>query len=166
MSQTSAIPVPAVAQPAREKRWFFRGMAVAAALTVFVGFARTYYLKDVFAGPPLTPLQHLHGFVFTAWILFFLVQTWLVASQRTPLHRRLGVAGGVLAVLMVVVGVAASMAMVPEPQFSDASRSDTGSSLAISTRIRLSSIRSGCVEEVQATRCGPRMSPTACSITR
>lgn len=112
MSPTSAIPVPAVSQPAREKRWFFRGMAVAAALTVFVGFARTYYLREVFAGPPLTPLQHVHGFVFTAWILFFLVQTWLVASHRTPLHRRLGVAGGVLAGLMVVVGVAASMAMV------------------------------------------------------
>jgi hypothetical protein len=87
-------------------------MAVAAALTVFVGFARTYYLKDVFAGPPLTPLQHLHGFVFTAWIVFFLVQTWLIASRRPDVHRRLGVAGGVLAALMVVVGVAVSVVFV------------------------------------------------------
>ena len=33
----------------RRGRWFFAGIAVAAGATVFVGFARTYYLKAMFA---------------------------------------------------------------------------------------------------------------------
>jgi hypothetical protein len=67
-------------------------MALASALTVFTGFARTYYLRSVFDGPAVpTPLVHLHGAVFTAWILVFVAQTSLVAARRTDLHRRLGV---------------------------------------------------------------------------
>jgi uncharacterized membrane protein YozB (DUF420 family) len=85
-------------------RWFFTGMAVAAALTVFVGFARTYYLRNVFGASELPTLVHVHGVVATCWILLFLTQASLIASRRTHIHRRLGVAGAVLAVVMVVVG--------------------------------------------------------------
>jgi hypothetical protein len=80
-------------------------MAVAMALTVFAGFAPTYYLKDAFGGSALSPLVHIHGMLFTSWIVLFVLQTRLVAARRIDLHRRLGVAGGVLAVSMVVVGL-------------------------------------------------------------
>ena len=83
---------------------FFTGMAIAAALTAFIGFAPTYYLSSAFGGRPLTTLVHVHGAIATAWILLFLTQTSLVAARRTDLHRRLGVAGAVLAVLLLVVG--------------------------------------------------------------
>ena len=79
-------------------------MAVAALLTVFTGFAPSYYLGAFFEARPLSTLVHLHGILFTSWILLFLTQTSLIAARRTDLHRRLGVAGGVLAVLMLVVG--------------------------------------------------------------
>ena len=79
-------------------------MAIAAAVTVFVGFAPTYYLRGVFGAAPLTTLVHVHGAVATAWILLFLTQTSLIAAGRTDLHRRLGVAGAVLAPLLLVVG--------------------------------------------------------------
>jgi FtsH-binding integral membrane protein len=95
----------AAAGPARD-RWFFTGMALAAVLTVFVGFARSYYFRSAFGGPPLPPLVHLHGVLFTAWILLFVTQTSLVAASRVDLHRRLGVFGIVLAVVMVIVGYA------------------------------------------------------------
>jgi uncharacterized membrane protein YozB (DUF420 family) len=85
-------------------RWFFTGMAVAALLTVFIGFAPSYYLGYFFEAPPRSTLVHLHGLVFTSWILLFLTQTSLIAARRADLHRRLGVAGGVLTVLMLVVG--------------------------------------------------------------
>jgi uncharacterized membrane protein YozB (DUF420 family) len=85
-------------------RWFFTGMAVAALLTVFIGFAPSYYLGYFFEAPPRSTLVHLHGIVFTSWILLFLTQTSLIAARRADLHRRLGVAGGVLAVLILVVG--------------------------------------------------------------
>ena len=39
-----------------------------------------------------------------AEILLFLTQTSLIAARRADLHRRLGVAGGLLAVLTLVVG--------------------------------------------------------------
>ena len=87
----------------RDRR-FFTGMAIAAALTVFIGFAPTYYLSSAFGGRPLTTLVHVHGAVATAWILLFLTQTSLIAARRTDLHRRLGVAGAILAVLLLVVG--------------------------------------------------------------
>ena len=100
-----AIPVVVAASHGRSNdRRFFTGMAIAAALTVFVGFAPTYYLRGVFGAAPLTTLVHVHGAVATAWILLFLTQTSLIAGGRTDLHRRLGVAGAVLAPLLLVVG--------------------------------------------------------------
>jgi hypothetical protein len=88
----------------RRERVFHTGMAAAFLLIVFAGFARTYYLRPYFAAAPLQPLLHLHGVVFSSWIILLLAQTLLVASKRTGTHRRLGVAGGVLAAVMLVVG--------------------------------------------------------------
>ena len=93
----------------RRERLFYTGMAVAFVITVFAGFARTYYLRPYFGTPSLTPLLHLHGVVFTSWLALLLTQTALVAANRTRIHRRLGVAGAVLAVLMVVIGTATAV---------------------------------------------------------
>lgn len=93
----------------RREHLFYTGMAVLVAITVLVGFARTYYLKPYFATPPLTPILHLHGIVFTLWVVLFLTQTMLVAANRTSIHRRLGMAGAALAILMVVVGTATAI---------------------------------------------------------
>lgn len=88
----------------RRERFFYTGMAAAILLTVFAGFSRTYYLRPVFQTQPLMPLLHMHGLIFTCWIALFLTQTTLVAAKRTRTHMRLGIAGGVLAVLMVLIG--------------------------------------------------------------
>ena len=112
---TTAATVRARQSPAREAgaydRLFYGGMAVALGLTVFAGFAPTYYLRFLsggpnatFSGAPFTALVHLHGALFTAWVLLFIVQTALVASRRVAVHRRLGVAGAVLAAAMAVAG--------------------------------------------------------------
>jgi hypothetical protein len=87
-------------------------MAAAVGITVFAGFARTYYLRPMFSpslAPPLTPLLHLHGLVFSSWILLFITQTTLVAANRTRVHRRLGIAGMVLAALLVTVGISTAI---------------------------------------------------------
>jgi hypothetical protein len=89
---------------ARRERLFFSGMAVAFAIVVFAGFAPTYFLRSLSDQPSLPLLVHLHGALFIAWILLLLVQTRLVATKRTDLHRTLGVAGGALAVLMLIDG--------------------------------------------------------------
>jgi hypothetical protein len=79
-------------------------MALAALLTVVAGFGPSYFFKAHFGGPELPPLLHVHGALFTAWMVLFLTQALLVAGRRTDLHRRLGVAGGLLAVAMPLVG--------------------------------------------------------------
>ncbi len=95
--------IPAAAERRRD-RWFFTGMAAAIVFTVFLGFAESYYLKGYFGSPALSGLLHVHGILFTGWVLLFLAQTTLVAARRTHIHRRLGPIGGALAVLMLVVG--------------------------------------------------------------
>ena len=97
-------------------RLFYGGMAVALAITVLVGFAPTYFLKvfgdgslTTIGGKPFTPLVHLHGALFTSWIVFFLVQTSLVASGRVAVHRRTGIVGVVLAAAMVAAGVSVAV---------------------------------------------------------
>jgi len=75
-------------------------------LIVLAGFARTYYLKPFFNTPDLPGrIVHLHGIVMSAWVLLFITQVSLVAKRRTRVHQRLGYLGGVLAALVVIVGV-------------------------------------------------------------
>jgi hypothetical protein len=93
----------------RRERRFFTGMAIAMAVMCFVGFAPSYYLRAQFGAPAFGPLVHVHGAAYTMWILLLVAQTSLVAAGRTQWHRRLGVAGAVLAVAMIVLGAAVAV---------------------------------------------------------
>ncbi|HEY3581857.1 MAG TPA: hypothetical protein VGK82_14985 [Pyrinomonadaceae bacterium] len=80
--------------------------AIVIPLIVLAGFARTYYLKGLFATPPLPNLiVQIHGVVMTAWVVLFIVQVTLVARRRTKLHQQLGIVGAVLAALVFIVGI-------------------------------------------------------------
>jgi hypothetical protein len=75
-------------------------------LIVLAGFARTYYLKPFFTTPDIPGrIVHLHGIIMTSWVILFIVQVALVETRRTRVHRRLGIFGGVLAALVVIVGI-------------------------------------------------------------
>ena len=88
----------------RYERLFYTAMAAALVITVFAGFSRTFYLRPMFHPEPLMPLLYVHGFIFTLWIALLLTQTTLIATQRTRTHMRLGIAGMLLASLMIVIG--------------------------------------------------------------
>lgn len=79
--------------------------AMGACIIVFVGFAKTYYLKRWFGTPELPALRHIHGLVMTLWFGLLVVQARLVAARRVAVHRRLGVFGALLAALVLVVGI-------------------------------------------------------------
>ncbi len=83
---------------------FFSGMAAVALVVVLIGFARTYFLAGLFRAPLPNLLVHIHGAAFTLWIILFISQTSLVAAHRVDLHRRLGLLGFVLAIVMIVLG--------------------------------------------------------------
>lgn len=111
MSNPSGVLAASVARPARidpikiRERVFFSGIAIALAVTVFAGFAPTYYLHAlVESDVVLTPSLMLHGAVFSAWMVLLVVQTSLIAASQVRLHRKLGIAGAAIAVAMVVLG--------------------------------------------------------------
>jgi hypothetical protein len=110
-SAARAAPQLPVRDAGTHDRMFYGGMAIAMALTVFAGFSSTYYLRFFTGGPkatlsggPFTTLVYVHGALFTAWVLLFIVQTALIAGRRVAVHRRLGIAGAVLAAAMIVAG--------------------------------------------------------------
>jgi hypothetical protein len=92
----------------RERR-FFLGMAGAMIVLTFAGFAPSYYLSGVFGGPRLSLLVHVHGVVFTLWMLLYLVQTGLISAGRTDVHRIVGPVAVLVAVAMVPLGIATAI---------------------------------------------------------
>jgi hypothetical protein len=94
-----------------DERRFFTGMALAMAVAAFVGFAPTYYLAawNDAPKPVITPSVHIHGALCTAWILLLAVQARLIAARRLDIHRLTGIAGSVLAVATLVMGIFVAM---------------------------------------------------------
>ena len=102
-SETSTLP--AAARPAGAyDRVFYTTMAVTMAATVFVGFSPSYYLRLFDTGPqttvsggPFTTLVHLHGAIFTAWVLLFVLADRAggqPAGRHAPAARRGGRGAG------------------------------------------------------------------------
>ncbi|MEO8465124.1 MAG: hypothetical protein ABI640_07255 [Gammaproteobacteria bacterium] len=90
---------------ARREHLFFGGMTIAMFVTVVAGFSPTYYFHAVSGSPfILTPALQLHGAAFTTWMVLLVVQSTLISAGRFDLHRRLGIAGGVLGLCMMVLG--------------------------------------------------------------
>ena len=93
-------------------RLFYSSVAIAAAVLTFAGFGPTYYFRFFDGGPratlsgfPFSPIYHLHGALFSSWVILFLVQATLISTRRVAVHRRLGMFGALLASAMVAVGV-------------------------------------------------------------
>ncbi|MGC0772146.1 MAG: hypothetical protein WB543_04370 [Candidatus Acidiferrum sp.] len=99
----------------RYDHFFFSGMALLILASVFLGFAHTYYLAGIFHAPLPSRIIHFHGAVFTMWILLLITQTSLVAAGRVDIHRLLGIAGFLLACLMIVLGVLAATDSLARP---------------------------------------------------
>lgn len=97
--------------PKPGERRFFTGMSLVLLATVVVGFSRSFFLRPLFPEwpSPSENIFYLHGALFTAWILLFVLQASLVAGGRTALHRRIGPFGAVLAIAMVLVGTAGAL---------------------------------------------------------
>src|ERR1700733_8679916 len=71
---------------------------------VFLGFGKSYLLAGLVRAPLPNLLVHIHGAVFTSWILLLIVQTCLAASGKLRWHRQLGILG-FIASAMVVLGI-------------------------------------------------------------
>ena len=89
-------------------RWIFVFMAVWFILITLTGFIPDSLMKiemvRVGARPPFPLVLHMHAVLMGSFLLFLLSQTWLVATGRIALHRRVGPIGALLAIALVIVG--------------------------------------------------------------
>jgi hypothetical protein len=76
----------------------FGPVAWALALLIVAGFSRTFYARPWFDVLPLATLVYVHGVLFSAWVVLFLVQVRLIGARKPARHQQLGGAGIVLAV--------------------------------------------------------------------
>jgi len=76
-------------------------MAWAGALIAATGFSRRYLLPLAMGTFRAPAIVHLHGIVTLTWVAFLIVQTTLVATDRTAIRRSLGMAGIALGTLLV-----------------------------------------------------------------
>ena len=88
----------------RFDHYFFSATAWLMLISVLVGFGPTYYLAGVFRAPLPSRIIHIHGALFSLWILLLIAQNSLASAKRVDIHKKLGVAGFLLACLMVVAG--------------------------------------------------------------
>lgn len=106
-SLTAAPPAgPVIASRTGEHRYF---LAAAAVLTFLVLWAFGFEYRDLIHPSHFTVLVQLHGLVMFAWVGLFLTQATLIACHRPLWHRRLGVIGAAVAVLLVGLGVPTSI---------------------------------------------------------
>lgn len=88
-------------------RSLFLAAAVGFPLLVLIGYFKSYYFSAFFDVKPVAnALVHAHGAVMTLWVVYFTAQIALIRSKNIKLHMRMGMAGVVLAAIVVVVGLA------------------------------------------------------------
>lgn len=89
-------------------RPFYLIMSLLMAGVFVAGFSHTVP-GDLAASPGLPLLLHVHGAVFTLWVLLFVAQPAFIVRGSAALHRRIGWVGAGLAAAMVVMGLAATL---------------------------------------------------------
>ena len=90
-------------------RWIYVFTAVSFIVIVLTGFIPEFAPENLamikaHQRPPYSVVADLHAVVMGSFLLLLLAQTVLVATGRTDLHRRFGLAGMVLAPALVIVG--------------------------------------------------------------
>jgi len=86
----------------RVERIFFALAAVWFVALVFVGFGPTFFFRRI--PEPLPTHQIVHGVLFSAWVVVFLVQALLITTRHVRWHMTLGMTSIALLFLMLPAG--------------------------------------------------------------
>ena len=111
LSVPESLPRTTTYRPVNRKveRVFFSGMAILLCVIVFIGFSPTYFRAGMMHAPLPNGLLHVHGALFTTWMVIYLVQSALISAKRVAWHRSLGTVAFCLTPVMVVVGTVAAL---------------------------------------------------------
>jgi hypothetical protein len=96
------------ARPAADRNAFLALTALVWA-AVLSGFGTDSFAHVSKHGLDYPLIVHFHAVAFVGFLVLFTVQVSLIRAGRVDLHQRLGVAGAVLAAVMVVLGPATAM---------------------------------------------------------
>jgi hypothetical protein len=78
-------------------------------LGIAMGFGPQIVRHIAAHSPPYPLIVHVHAAAFVGWLVLLSVQVWLIREKKLIVHRKLGQAGAVLAVAMVILGPAAAV---------------------------------------------------------
>jgi hypothetical protein len=92
-------------------RYFYLCMSLVMAVLVVWGFSQTVGDNLLHANPPRPLLLWIHAAVFSAWVVFFILQSTLVRARKVSVHRLLGWFGAGLASVMVPLGFTIAVLM-------------------------------------------------------
>src|SRR5580698_6458866 len=99
----AAAPAQSISRPPKNamvEQWFFLEMSLAMiAICCLAFFPAIVHPEERPAS--LSTLAGVHGIVFSAWLLLFLVQSSLIATWHVAWHRRLGILSVFLLALMI-----------------------------------------------------------------
>jgi hypothetical protein len=92
-------------------RYFYLAMSLVVAGIVVWGFSHSVDANLFHAAVPRPLLLWVHGIAFSAWVVFYILQSALVRTRNVRIHRTLGWFGAALGASMVVLGVAIALIM-------------------------------------------------------
>jgi len=93
------------------EQYFYFAMSLLFAVIVVAGFSRTVNHNLFHPAIPRPFLLWVHGAAFSAWIVFYILQSVLVRSHNIGLHRQLGWVGAGLGSVMVLLGITIAVVM-------------------------------------------------------
>jgi hypothetical protein len=86
-------------------------MSLLVAIVVLYGFSRTIETGLIHPPSPRPIVLYFHAVIFTAWVVFFIMQSALVITRNVRIHRQLGWFGFALGAAIPIVGVGTAIAM-------------------------------------------------------
>ena len=103
---------------ATASRRFYVWMSAACLAIAILGFVPTYFLPIIRGRLAVEPVVHIHGLIFYSWMIFFFVQSLLVARGRVLAHRTWGMLGIAIVTAMAfmvitIVSLRVSQASLP-----------------------------------------------------
>jgi hypothetical protein len=92
-------------------RYFYFFMSLLIAVVVTYGFSRTVDENLIHPKIPRPFILYVHAAIFSAWVIFFILQSGLVRASNLRLHRRIGWFGAALGAAAFVVGIWTAITM-------------------------------------------------------
>lgn len=96
---------------ARSRSRFYLGMSIIMAAIVLAGFTPTLFGRAFFNVPRMPGHLYAHGLVLAGWFVMLVVQSSLISAGRPALHRQLGWATVICAILIPAAGMGTQLAL-------------------------------------------------------